>query len=129
MAARAGPRRARDRRRPRAAATRGATRACPDQSEHEKVFRLLDAPSIGLRLSGGYALEPEQSTLAIVAHHPQAVYFGMKSGFLPADQPPPDDVIRGSERDPTRGVTPDPTVPDAPRTQREEEPVGAAPAG
>ncbi|HKQ18054.1 MAG TPA: homocysteine S-methyltransferase family protein, partial [Solirubrobacterales bacterium] len=27
--------------------------ACPEQSEHEKVFRLLDAPSIGLRLSGG----------------------------------------------------------------------------
>ena len=57
--------------------------ACPEQSEHEKVFRLLDAPSIGLRLSGGFAVEPEQSTLAIVAHHPQAVYFGMKSGFLP----------------------------------------------
>ena len=103
--------------------------ACPDQSEHEKIFRLLDAPAIGLRLSGGHALEPEQSTMAIIAHHPQAVYFAMKSGFLPADQPPPDDVIRGSERDPTRGVTPDPTVPDAPRTQREEEPVGAAPAG
>jgi 5-methyltetrahydrofolate--homocysteine methyltransferase len=32
--------------------------ACPEQSEHEKVFRLLDAPSIGLRLSGGYAVEP-----------------------------------------------------------------------
>jgi len=74
--------------------------ACPDQSEHEKVFRLLDAPQIGLRLSSGYALEPEQSTLAIVAHHPQAVYFGMKSGFLPQGAPPPDDVIAGSQRDP-----------------------------
>ena len=59
--------------------------ACPEQSEHEKVFRLLDAPQIGLRLSGGFAVEPEQSTLAIVAHHPQAVYFGTKSGFLPQD--------------------------------------------
>ena len=57
--------------------------ACPEQSEHEKLFRLLDAPQIGLRLSGGYAIEPEQSTVAIVAHHPQAVYFGMKSGRLP----------------------------------------------
>jgi 5-methyltetrahydrofolate--homocysteine methyltransferase len=77
--------------------------ACPDQSEHEKVFRLLDAPSIGLRLSGGYAVEPEQSTLAIVAHHPQAVYFGMKSGFLPkTDKQAADDLIAGSERDPTR---------------------------
>ena len=64
--------------------------ACPEQSEHEKVFRLLDAPSIGLRLCGGYAVEPEQSTLAIVAHHPQAVYFGMHSGLLPeSDGRPP----------------------------------------
>ena len=79
--------------------------ACPEQSEHEKVFRLLDAPAIGLRLSGGYAVEPEQSTLAIVAHHPQAVYFGMKSGFLPKDdRQAADELIAGSDRDPTRGA-------------------------
>jgi 5-methyltetrahydrofolate--homocysteine methyltransferase len=77
--------------------------ACPDQSEHEKVFRLLDAPAIGLRLSGGYAVEPEQSTLAIVAHHPQAVYFGMKSGFLPkTDKQADDELIAGTDKDPTR---------------------------
>jgi 5-methyltetrahydrofolate--homocysteine methyltransferase len=77
--------------------------ACPDQSEHEKVFRLLDAPSIGLRLSGGFALEPEQSTLAVIAHHPQAVYFGMKSGFLPkAGQAASDELIAGSEKDPAK---------------------------
>ena len=70
--------------------------ACPDQSEHEKVFRLLDAPAIGLSLSGGYAVEPEQSTLAIVAHHPQAVYFGMKSGRL-SDEPGPDAIIADPE--------------------------------
>src|SRR5438270_1335509 len=74
--------------------------ACPEQSEHEKVFALLDAPSIGMRLSGGYAVEPEQSTVAIVAHHPQAVYFGMRSGFLPKEKAP-DDVIAGSDRDPS----------------------------
>ncbi|MBV9193267.1 MAG: dihydropteroate synthase, partial [Solirubrobacterales bacterium] len=75
--------------------------ACPEQSEHEKVFRLLDAPAIGLRLSGGYAVEPEQSTLAIVAHHPQAVYFGMKSGFLPkTERQASDELIAGTERDP-----------------------------
>jgi 5-methyltetrahydrofolate--homocysteine methyltransferase len=79
--------------------------ACPDQSEHEKVFRLLGAESIGLRLSGGYAVEPEQSTVAIVAHHPQAVYFGMKSGFIPKDRAP-DEVIRGTEKDPTRAAAP-----------------------
>jgi 5-methyltetrahydrofolate--homocysteine methyltransferase len=80
--------------------------ACPDQSEHEKVFRLLDAPSIGMRLSGGYAVEPEQSTVAIVAHHPQAVYFGMKSGFIPKDEPVADEVIAGTVRDPRRQVLP-----------------------
>ena len=79
--------------------------AVPEQSEHEKLFRLIDAPSIGLRLSGGYALEPEQSTVAIVAHHPQAEYFGMKSGKL-RDRATADDVIAGSTRDPTRGVVP-----------------------
>jgi 5-methyltetrahydrofolate--homocysteine methyltransferase len=75
--------------------------ACPEQSEHEKVFRLLDAQSIGLRLSGGYAVEPEQSTVAIVAHHPQAVYFGMKSGFLPkSDRQARDELIAGTDKDP-----------------------------
>jgi 5-methyltetrahydrofolate--homocysteine methyltransferase len=77
--------------------------ACPEQSEHEKVFDLLDAASIGLQLSGGYAVEPEQSTLAIVAHHHQAVYFGMKSGFLPkTDRQAKDELIAGTDRDPAR---------------------------
>jgi 5-methyltetrahydrofolate--homocysteine methyltransferase len=78
--------------------------ACPDQSEHEKVFRLLGAESIGLRLSGGHAVEPEQSTVAIVAHHPQAVYFGMKSGKVPAEKSP-DELIAGTERG---GAVPEP---------------------
>jgi 5-methyltetrahydrofolate--homocysteine methyltransferase len=71
--------------------------ACPDQSEHEKVWRLLDLEEIGMTLSDGYAVLPEQSTVAIVAHHPQAVYFGMKSGFIPA-QKAPDELIAGTER-------------------------------
>jgi 5-methyltetrahydrofolate--homocysteine methyltransferase len=79
--------------------------AVPEQSEHEKLFRLIDAPQIGLRLSGGHALEPEQSTVAIVAHHPQAEYFGMKSGKL-RDRATADDVVAGSRRDPTRGAVP-----------------------
>jgi 5-methyltetrahydrofolate--homocysteine methyltransferase len=79
--------------------------ACPEQSEHEKVFRLLDAPAIGLRLSGGHAVEPEQSTLALIAHHPQAVYFGMKSGFLPRDgRNAGDELIAGTARDPALGA-------------------------
>ena len=71
--------------------------ACPDQSEHDKVWRLLGLEEIGMTLSGGYAVEPEQSTVAIIAHHPQAVYFGMKSGFIPKDKSP-DELIAGTER-------------------------------
>jgi 5-methyltetrahydrofolate--homocysteine methyltransferase len=71
--------------------------ACPDQSEHEKIWRLLDLEKVGMTLSGGYAVLPEQSTVAIVAHHPQAVYFGMKSGFIPAGKAP-DDLIAGTDR-------------------------------
>ena len=50
-----------------------------------------------MTLSGGYAVMPEQSTVAIVAHHPQAVYFGMKSGFIPEEKAP-DELIAGTER-------------------------------
>jgi len=71
--------------------------ACPEQSEHEKVWRLLDLEEIGMTLSDGWAVLPEQSTVAIVAHHPQAVYFGMKSGFVP-EAKSPDELIAGTER-------------------------------
>ncbi len=71
--------------------------ACPEQSEHEKVWRLLELDRIGMGLSGGYAVDPEQSTVAIIAHHPQAVYFGMKSGFIPEGLQP-DELIAGTER-------------------------------
>jgi len=79
--------------------------AIPEQAEHEKVYRLLDATNrIGLRLSGGFAVEPEQSTLALVAHHPEAIYFGTTSGRLLPDghRGRHDDVIKGSRRDPSR---------------------------
>ncbi|MBK5230245.1 MAG: hypothetical protein JJE27_03635, partial [Thermoleophilia bacterium] len=80
--------------------------AVPEQSEHEKVFRLLDAPSIGLALSGGHAVAPEQSTLAVVAYHPQAVYYGMRSGFLPKPGVAmPDQLIAGTDRDPAVRAT------------------------
>jgi 5-methyltetrahydrofolate--homocysteine methyltransferase len=76
--------------------------AVPEQAEHEKVDNLLDLSNIGMELSGGYAPEPEQSTLALVAHHPQAFYFGMKQGKLKApDATAPDDTIKGSRRDPS----------------------------
>ena len=71
--------------------------ACPEQSEHVKVFDLLDAERIGLTLSGGHAVEPEQSTVAIIAHHPQATYFGMKSGFVP-EESAPDSLVSEAPR-------------------------------
>ncbi len=60
------------------------------------------------------APEPEQSTLAIVAHHPDATYFGMKSGKLPTnDRQRADELIAGSDRDPTRlGDLPDENPPE-----------------
>jgi 5-methyltetrahydrofolate--homocysteine methyltransferase len=78
--------------------------AIPEQSEHEKVHRLLGLERIGIRLSGGYAVEPEQSTLALVAHHPEAIYFGTTSGRLLPEghRGRADDVIKGSSRDPSR---------------------------
>jgi 5-methyltetrahydrofolate--homocysteine methyltransferase len=72
----------------------------PEQSEHEKVDALLDLSRIGMSITEGYAPDPEQSTLALVAHHPQAIYFGTRQGrLLPNGSP--DDVIRGSNRDPS----------------------------
>jgi 5-methyltetrahydrofolate--homocysteine methyltransferase len=77
--------------------------AVPDQAEHVKLDALLDLDRIGMELTDGFAPEPEQSTVALVAHHPDATYFGMKSGRLPtSDRQRRDDVIAGSDRDPTR---------------------------
>jgi 5-methyltetrahydrofolate--homocysteine methyltransferase len=50
--------------------------ACPNLEQHEIVFRLLDAEAkIGITLTAGFQIVPEQSTAAIVMHHPQAAYF------------------------------------------------------
>ena len=74
--------------------------AVPEQSEHLKVEKLLGLQDIGMSITDGYAPDPEQSTLALVAHHPQAIYFGTRQGRLLPDGSP-DDVIRGSSRDPS----------------------------
>ena len=74
--------------------------AVPEQSEHLKVEKLLGLDQIGMEISDGYAPIPEQSTLALVAHHPQAIYFGTRQGRLLPDGSP-DDVIKGSYRDPS----------------------------
>jgi 5-methyltetrahydrofolate--homocysteine methyltransferase len=50
--------------------------ACPDLQQHAAVFALLDATAaIGVTLTEGFQIVPEQSTAAIVMHHPRAAYF------------------------------------------------------
>ncbi len=49
--------------------------ACPELEDNAKVVELLGADRIGVEVSEGFQLYPEQSTTAIVCHHPQAKYF------------------------------------------------------
>lgn len=50
--------------------------ACPDLAQHAVVFALLDATeAIGVTLTPAFQIVPEQSTAAIVMHHPRAAYF------------------------------------------------------
>jgi len=49
--------------------------ACPDLEDNAKVVDLLEAGRIGVTVSEGFQLHPEQTTLAIVCHHPKAKYF------------------------------------------------------
>ena len=49
--------------------------ACPDLEYRADMVRLLDAGRIGVTISDELQLHPEQSTDAIVLHHPEAVYF------------------------------------------------------
>ena len=50
--------------------------ACPNLEDQTKLFALLHPEeNVGVKLTTGFLLEPEQSTSAIVVHHPQAKYF------------------------------------------------------
>jgi 5-methyltetrahydrofolate--homocysteine methyltransferase len=50
--------------------------ACPNLEDQAKLFALLNPEeNVGVRLTSGFLLEPEQSTSAIVVHHPAAKYF------------------------------------------------------
>jgi len=50
--------------------------ACPNLEDQAAIFRLLKPEdNIGVRLTEGFLLEPEQSTNALIVHHPQAKYF------------------------------------------------------
>lgn len=52
--------------------------ACPNLEDQTKLFQLLDGERIGVRLTEEYSLEPEQSTNAIIVHHPEARYFNIR---------------------------------------------------
>ncbi|GAB2670275.1 methionine synthase [Saccharopolyspora gloriosae] len=49
--------------------------ACPEIEDRAKIVELLESERIGVELSEEFQLHPEQSTDAIVAHHPEAKYF------------------------------------------------------
>jgi 5-methyltetrahydrofolate--homocysteine methyltransferase len=52
--------------------------AIPELKDHEKVFTLLAVEErLGMQLSPAYQLIPEQSTAAIIIHHPEAKYFSV----------------------------------------------------
>ncbi|HSE54227.1 MAG TPA: vitamin B12 dependent-methionine synthase activation domain-containing protein, partial [Nocardioidaceae bacterium] len=50
--------------------------ACPDLADRRKLVELLEPARIGVTLSEELQLHPEQSTDALIVHHPQARYFG-----------------------------------------------------
>ncbi len=52
--------------------------ACPNLEDQAKLFELLEPEKIGITLSEEFMLVPEQSTSAIVIHHPEAKYFNVK---------------------------------------------------
>jgi 5-methyltetrahydrofolate--homocysteine methyltransferase len=49
--------------------------ACPDLSAQVALCELLNPQRIGVELSEEHQLHPEQSTSAIIVHHPEAKYF------------------------------------------------------
>jgi 5-methyltetrahydrofolate--homocysteine methyltransferase len=52
--------------------------ACPDLQDETKLFALLDPSRIGCTLSENWMIQPEQSTSAIIVHHPEARYFNVE---------------------------------------------------
>jgi 5-methyltetrahydrofolate--homocysteine methyltransferase len=49
--------------------------ACPDLEDNAKVVELLGGDRIGVTVSDGFQMHPEQTTDAIICHHPQSKYF------------------------------------------------------
>jgi 5-methyltetrahydrofolate--homocysteine methyltransferase len=52
--------------------------ACPDLEQQEQMFELIHPDRIGVKLSEEWQLHPEQSTSAIIVHHPEAKYYAAR---------------------------------------------------
>ena len=52
--------------------------ACPNIADQTKLFELLEPSRIDVDLTEEFMLEPEQSTSAIIVHHPEAKYFNIE---------------------------------------------------
>src|SRR4029079_3550818 len=52
--------------------------ACPNLEDQAKLFELLQPERIGVELTDEFMLDPEQSTSAIIVHHPEAKYFNIE---------------------------------------------------
>ena len=54
--------------------------ACPDLDDHATLFRILPAAeALGMQYTESYQLVPEQSTAALVVHHPEAKYYAVRA--------------------------------------------------
>jgi len=51
--------------------------ACPEMSDQKKLFELLEPERIGCHLTENWQIDPEQSTSALIVHHPEAKYFNV----------------------------------------------------
>jgi 5-methyltetrahydrofolate--homocysteine methyltransferase len=60
--------------------------ACPDLDEHTKLFAILPTDKIDVTMTEAFQLIPEQSTAAMVVHHPEAKYFSIGSAGQRADE-------------------------------------------
>jgi len=60
--------------------------ACPDLEDHAQLFSVLPAEqALGMQLTSAFQFVPEQSTAALVVHHPEAKYYAVRGeGAAPA---------------------------------------------
>jgi 5-methyltetrahydrofolate--homocysteine methyltransferase len=60
--------------------------ACPNLEDQKQIFDLLEPDRIGVSLSEEFQLDPEQSTSAIIVHHPEAKYFSVGRAAITPDR-------------------------------------------